>query len=59
MSWLIRAFRIPATESYTNVLLAICLFIMSAMSVAIIWQAQIIADQREAIRWLEALRFGH
>ncbi|HEY7354178.1 MAG TPA: hypothetical protein VH596_15535 [Terriglobales bacterium] len=58
MAWLIRALRIPASESHTNVLLAICLFAMSIMSVALVWQAQIIADQRASIQWLEALRFG-
>ena len=25
---------------------------------AIIWQAQVIADQRAAIKWLESLKFG-
>jgi len=59
MAWLIRALRLPASESHTNVLLAICLFAMSVMSVAIVWQAQIIAHQQEAIRWLEALKFMH
>ncbi|HUL14594.1 MAG TPA: hypothetical protein VLV88_01255 [Terriglobales bacterium] len=59
MAWLIRALRLPASESHTNVLLAICLFAMSVMSVAIVWQAQIIAHQREAISWLEALKFTH
>jgi hypothetical protein len=28
------------------------------MSVALVWQAQIIANQREAIQWLEQLKFG-
>jgi hypothetical protein len=58
MSWLIRALRLPASESHTNFLLAFSLFIMALMAVAIVWQAQIIADQREAIRWLQALKFG-
>jgi hypothetical protein len=31
---------------------------MSLMSVGLIWQAQIIADQRSAIQWLESLKFG-
>jgi len=31
---------------------------MSLMSIAIIWQAQVIADQRAAIKWLESLKFG-
>ncbi len=28
------------------------------MSIALVWQAQIIANQREAIQWLESLKFG-
>jgi len=28
------------------------------MSVAIVWQAQIIANQRDAIRFLETIKFG-
>jgi len=58
MSWLIRTLRLPAGESHTNLALAVCVFLMSLMSVAIIWQAQIIADQRAAIKWLESLKFG-
>jgi len=58
MTWLIRTLRLPARESHTNLALAICVFLMSLMSVALIWQAQIIADQRNAIQWLESLKFG-
>ena len=58
MSWLIRTLRLPAGESHTNLALAVCVFLMSLMSIAIIWQAQIIADQRAAIKWLESLKFG-
>jgi hypothetical protein len=31
---------------------------MSIMSIALVWQAQIIANQREAIHWLENIKFG-
>lgn len=58
MAWLIRTLRLPAGESHTNLALAVCVFLMSLMSIAIIWQAQIIADQRAAIKWLESLKFG-
>jgi hypothetical protein len=58
MAWLIRTLRLPAGESHTNLALAICVFLMSLMSIAIIWQAQVIADQRAAIKWLESLKFG-
>ena len=58
MAWLVRTLRLPAAESHTNLALALCVFLMGLMSVAIIWQAQIIANQREAIQWLEQLKFG-
>jgi hypothetical protein len=28
------------------------------MSIGLVWQAQIIASQREAIHWLETMKFG-
>jgi hypothetical protein len=31
---------------------------MGLMSVAIVWQAQIIANQRDIIRFLETIKFG-
>jgi hypothetical protein len=58
MRWLYRTLRLPATESYTGVVLVFCVVTMSLMSVALVWQAQIIANQREAIQWLERLKFG-
>jgi hypothetical protein len=58
MSWLIRTLRLPARESHTSLALAVCIFLLSLMSVGLIWQAQIIAEQRDAIRWLESLKFG-
>ncbi|MBS1841283.1 MAG: hypothetical protein JSS69_07390 [Acidobacteria bacterium] len=58
MSWLIRTLSLPARESHTNFALAICVFLMSLMSIGLIWQAQIIANQRDAIRWLESLKLG-
>jgi hypothetical protein len=58
MAWLVRTLRLPAAETHINLALVICVFIMSLLSVAIIWQAQIIANQRDAIRFLETLKFG-
>ena len=58
MAWLVRTFRLPAGETHTNIALAVCVFLMGLMSVAILWQAQIIANQRDAIRFLETLKFG-
>ena len=58
MEWIRRAFRFQVQESHVGMVLIFCLITMSAMSIALVWQAQIIANQREAIRWLEQLKFG-
>ena len=58
MAWLIRTLRLPARETHTNMALAVCVLMMGLLSVAIIWQAQIIANQRDAIRFLESVKFG-
>jgi len=58
MDWIRRAFRIDIRESHLGTALIFCLLAMGVMSMAIVWQAQIIANQREAIRWLEQLKFG-
>lgn len=59
MEWIRRVFRSEIRESHVGVALILCLLIMSAMSVALVWQAQIIANQRDAIRWLEHLKAGN
>lgn len=59
MEWIRRVFRSEIRESHIGVALIVCLVIMSAMSVALVWQAQIIANQRDAIRWLEQLKAGN
>lgn len=59
MEWIRRAFRSEIRESHIGLVLILCLIIMSAMSVALVWQAQIIANQRDAIRWLEQLKAGN
>jgi hypothetical protein len=58
MAWLVRTLRLPAAETHTNLALTICVLIMGLLSVAVIWQAQIIANQRDAIRFLETVKFG-
>jgi hypothetical protein len=58
MTWLRRALRLPVQESHIGLVLVFCVLTMSVMSIALIWQAQIIANQREAIHWLEQLKFG-
>jgi hypothetical protein len=58
MAWLVRKLRIPATESNLGLVLSLCVVTMGLMSIAIVWQAQVIAGQRELIQWLEKARFG-
>lgn len=59
MEWIRRVFRSEIRESHVGVALIVCLMVMSAMSIALVWQAQIIANQRDAIRWLEQLKAGN
>lgn len=58
MAWLQRVIRLPAHESKVGLVLVCCVISMSFMSIALVWQAQVIASQREAIQWLERLKFG-
>lgn len=58
MAWLRRTLRLPAGESHIGLVLVFCVVSMSLMSVALVWQAEIIANQREAIHWLQQLKFG-
>jgi len=58
MAWIARCFYIPASETQKTFVIAVCLVVMSAMAVGLVWQAEIIAHQREAIRWLETAKFG-
>ena len=58
MAWLRRVLHLPAQESQIGVVLVLCVIGLSFMSIALVWQAQVIANQREAIQWLEQLKFG-
>jgi hypothetical protein len=57
MAWLIRTLRIPASESHMGLVLALCVLTMSIMSLALVWQAQVIAKQNAVIHLMES-RFG-
>ena len=57
MDWMRRVFAMPASETQTGLVLAVCICAMSLMSVALVWQAQVIAKQNAVIRMLET-RFG-
>jgi hypothetical protein len=58
MEWIRRTLRFQVRESHVELALFFCLLMLSAMSIAVAWQAQIIANQREAIRLLEHFRVG-
>jgi hypothetical protein len=55
----VNVLRLPASESYKNIVLLCCVVIMSLLSVALAWQAQVISSQHEAIQWLVKARFGN
>ena len=57
MFWMRRVFRVPASETQMGLTLALCIFSMSLMAVALIWQAQVIAKQDAVIHMMET-RFG-
>ena len=57
MAWLRRILRVPASETQMGLVIALCIFTMSVMSIALVWQAQVIAKQNAVIRMLET-RFG-
>lgn len=57
MEWIRRILHVPASETQTGVVLALCIFAMSVMSVMLVWQAQVIAKQNAVIRMFES-RFG-
>ena len=59
MEWLRRVLRSEIHESHVGISLILCLLVMTAMSIALVWQAQIIANQRDAIRWLEHVKLGN
>jgi putative Mn2+ efflux pump MntP len=53
MTWLINKLRVPASESNMGIVLAICAVCLGIMSIALVWQAQIIANQRVLIQFLQ------
>ena len=58
MSWIARKLHDHASESQLGLILTICIIAMSIMSIGLLWQAHIIANQRDDIRWLENMRLG-
>jgi len=54
MDWIRRIIRLPATETHTGIVLGVCIFAMSVMSIVLVWQAQIIAKQNAVIHMFES-----
>jgi hypothetical protein len=55
---LTKLLQVPASDSQKNLVLVVCILVMSVLCIGLIWQAQIIANQREDIKWLQELKFG-
>ncbi len=56
--WLLRRLAVPATESQMAVALGVSAVAMSLLLWAVIWQSDVIAYQRDLIRWLWSLKYG-
>lgn len=54
MGWLRRTLHLPASETQMGLVLALCLFAMSVMSIALVWQAQVISRQNVVIRMFQS-----
>jgi hypothetical protein len=57
----IRMFRrlnVPATESQLGLALVVASVTMGLMLCAIVWQSNIIGNQRDVIQWLWSTKFG-
>jgi hypothetical protein len=59
MRALIAKMKIPASESQLSLALGLSVLVMSGLLWAILWQSNIISQQREAIRYLWSLHGGH
>jgi hypothetical protein len=57
MAWMRRVFGLPVSETQMGLTMALCIFSMSLMAVALVWQAQVIAKQNAVIHMMES-RFG-
>lgn len=59
MRALLSKLKVPASESQLSLALGLSVLVMSALLWAILWQSNIIAQQRESIRYLWSLHGGH
>jgi hypothetical protein len=58
MAYLRRFLQLPANGSSLGLALSLSIVVLGLMSIALVWQAEIIANQREVIRWLEGVKIG-
>lgn len=56
--WLFRRMKVPATESQLAVALGLCAVTMGLMLWVILWQSDVIAYQRDVIRWMWSWKYG-
>ncbi|HUL32814.1 MAG TPA: hypothetical protein VL128_02935 [Candidatus Eisenbacteria bacterium] len=54
MDWMRRFVIMPASETQMGLVLALCIFAMSLMSIALVWQAQVIAKQNAVIHLMQS-----
>jgi hypothetical protein len=53
-----RRLKVPATESQLGLALVVASVTMGLMLCAIVWQSNIIGNQRDVIQWLWSTKFG-
>jgi len=49
---ILRTLRLPASETQVTLALVVSLVIMSLLLCGLVWQSNLIAYQRELIRWM-------
>lgn len=59
MRAIISKLKVPASESQLSLALGLSVVVMSGLLWAILWQSNIILQQREAIQYLWSLHGGH
>jgi hypothetical protein len=59
MRAIISRLKVPASESQLSLALGLSVVVMSGLLWAILWQSNIIVQQREAIKYLWSLHGGH
>jgi hypothetical protein len=55
---LFRRLNVPATESQLGLALVVAAVTMGLMLCALVWQSNIIGNQRDVIQWMLSAKFG-